>query len=245
MNALYWIILMTFVNGMLGLIGVFSFFIQKTGLDKIVLILVSFATGSLLGGTFFHLIPESLEKISLIPTIILGFIGILLFYSIEKFLHWHHCHEGKDCKHPISYLATYGDAIHNFIDGLLIASSFLVSIPLGIITSILIILHELPQEIGNFAVVVYGGFKRKKAIIYSFLAQLTSIIGGVLGYFFLSLQDYSSWLLSLTAGGFLYISLIDLIPEIVKEKRTNKIIINIIAIIIGIAITISAKILIE
>ena len=242
MQTLFWIILMTLINGLLAFSGAFSFLFSKKSLSKITIFLVSFAIGALLGGALFHFIPEALEKISITNIILLTILGALLFLLIEKLLHWHHCHDGK-CEHTFTYLILFGDAIHNFVDGLIIASSFLISIPFGIITSLLIITHELPQEIGNFGVLIHGGFKRGKALFYNFLAQLTSVFGGILGFFFLSLKDYSAYLLPIAAGGFLYIAICDLIPEVFKEKNKIKIIINILLIILGMIVLLSAKFL--
>jgi len=242
MGILFWIILMTLINGLLAFSGAFSFLFSKKSLSKITIFLVSFAIGALLGGALFHFIPEALEKISITIIILLTILGGLLFLIIEKLLHWHHCHDGK-CEHTFTYLILFGDSIHNFIDGLIIAGSFLISIPFGIITSLLIITHELPQEIGNFGVLIHGGFKRGKALFYNFLAQLTSVFGGILGFFFLSLKDYSVYLLPIAAGGFLYIAIGDLIPEVFKEKNKIKIIINLMLIILGLLVLLSAKFL--
>lgn len=240
MIILFWIILMTFINGLLAFSGAFSFLISKKSLSKITIFLVSFAIGALLGGAFFHFIPEALGKISIIRTILLILAGILIFFIAEKILHWHHCHDGK-CEHIYTYLMLYGDAIHNFLDGLIIAGSFFVSVHLGIITSLLIMSHELPQEIANFGVLIHGGMKRRKALFYNFLAQLTSVLGGILGFFFLSLKDYSVYLLPLAAGGFLYIAIGDLVPEVFKEKNKIKQIINILSLILGLLVLILAK----
>jgi zinc and cadmium transporter len=131
--------------------------------------------------------------------------------------------------------------MHNFVDGLLIAGSFLVSVQIGIVTSILVLAHELPQELGYFGVLVHGGFSKKKALFFNLLSQLTAVIGGFVGYFFLSLTKYSNYLLPIAAGGFVYVAVQDLIPEIFKEKSMKKIIINIIAIILGLLVLISAR----
>jgi len=232
---------MTLINGLVALVGVFSFLLTKNFLNKILIILVSFATGALLGGALFHFLPEAFTKLPIFLVSLLTLLGILIFYSTEKVLHWHHCHEGVCKRHPYTYLILYGDAIHNFIDGLIIASSFLLSIDFGILTSLIIIAHELPQEISDFGVLIHGGFSRKKALFYNFLSQLTAVIGGILGFFFLSIENYSTYLLPVAAGGFFYIAINDLIPEILKEKSPKKIIMNLLAIILGLLILISAK----
>ncbi|MDD5191605.1 MAG: ZIP family metal transporter [Candidatus Nanoarchaeia archaeon] len=241
LSILFWIILVTVLDGLLALTGAFSFLLSKKFFNKTLIVLVAFSVGALLGGALFHLLPESLNSLELTKTIILFILGIILFLVLEKLIHWRHCHE-PDCKiHPYSYLILYGDAMHNFIDGLLIAGSFLVSIPIGIVTSILVIAHELPQEIGYFGVLVHGGFSKKKALSFNLLSQLTAVIGGLAGYFLLSLTKYSAYLLPIAAGGFIYIAIQDLIPEVLKEKDNKKRIINLIAVILGFLLLLSAK----
>jgi len=241
MEILYWIILMTFINGLLAFAGIFTFFIPKKIFEKIIIFLVAFTTGTLLGGAFFHFLPEAFEKISLLFLLILVLVGFMLFFLLEKYVHWRHCHEGECEVHPVSYLILYGDSVHNFIDGLIIAGSFLISVPFGIISSLLVMAHELPQEIGDFGVLVYGGFEKNKALFYNFFAQLFSVLGGILGFYFFSAKEYLTFLLPIAAGGFLYIALADLIPEVFKEKKPIKILINIIVIILGLLLLLSAK----
>jgi len=240
-EVLFWIIVMTFINGLLAFAGAIFYIIFRKNIKKFLIYLVSFTTGALIGGALFHFIPESIEKISINQTFFITLVGFFGFLAIEKFLHWHHCHEGECEEHPFTYLLLWGDALHNFLDGLIIAGSFLISIPFGFITSILIMAHELPQEIGDFGVLVYGGLEKKKALFYNFLSQITSVMGGILGYFFLTTKEYVIYLLPFTAGGFLYIALADLTPEIFKEKNKKKIITNILFIIIGIILLITAK----
>jgi zinc and cadmium transporter len=241
MKTLLWIILMTFIDGLLGLTGIFSYFISKDSLHKIITILVSLATGSLIGGALFHFIPEAVGKMPTGIIILATAAGVVLFFIMEKLLYWHHCHNSGQCEHIYSYLILYGDAAHNFVDGLIISGSFVISTRLGVITSLLVMVHELPQEIGDFGVLVHGGFTRGKAIFYNFLAQLTAILGGVLGFFFLSLKESAVYVLPVAAGGFLYIAIADLIPEIFKERTGTKTILNLLVIILGMVILLSAK----
>jgi zinc and cadmium transporter len=244
LSILGWILLMTIINGLLAFVGAIFFFIFKKNLNKILIFLVSFTTGALLGGAFFHFIPEALGEISVISVSLLVVLGFFIFLILERVVHWHHCHDGKCEKHPFTFLILYGDGLHNFIDGLIIAGSFLISIPFGIITSLLIMSHELPQEIGDFGVLVYGGFSRGKALLYNFLSQLTAVLGGLLGFFFLQSGEYIVYILPVAAGGFIYIAVADLIPEIFKEKNLIKVIVNLLAIVLGLLLLISSKALV-
>ncbi|MFH1358383.1 MAG: ZIP family metal transporter [archaeon] len=243
MEILYWILLMTFINGLLAFAGGILYLVFGKNFNKIVIFLVAFTTGALLGGAFFHFIPEALGELFLIKTVLIIVLGFVLFLVLERILHWHHCHDGE-CKHVFHYLLLYGDGVHNFIDGLIIASSFIISIPFGIVTSLLIMSHELPQEIGDFGVLVYGGFSKGKALFYNFLSQLTAVLGGVFGFLFFGFGNYAIYLLPLAAGGFIYIAVADLIPEIFKEKDAVKIVINLIMIILGLLVLISGKLLV-
>jgi zinc and cadmium transporter len=243
LSVLMWILLVTIINGLLAFAGVLFLAISKKKLNKILIFLVSFTTGALIGGAFFHFIPEAIEEISLKTTTWLTISGFIIFMILEKTL-WHHCHHGHCDEHPFTYSLLYGDALHNFVDGLIIASSFIISIPLGIVTSFLILAHELPQEIGDFGALIYGGFTKTKALTYNFLTQLTAVLGGILGYFIPTIHENAIYLMPIAAGGFLYIAIVDLVPEIIKEKKPIKIILNLMAILVGLSIMISSKIFI-
>lgn len=245
MQTLYWIILATLINGLLGFSGAFSFLISKKTLKKITIFLVAFAIGALLGGALFHFLPEALEELKLMKTIILVLFGILIFYVLEKILHWHHCHDGECTVHPFTFLTLYGDSLHNFFDGLIIAGAFIVSVPIGIITTLLILTHEFPQEIADFGVLIHGGFSRGKALFYNFISQLTAVIGGILGFYFLAANEYAIYLFPIAAGGFLYIAIGDLVPEVLKEKNKIKRIANIALIVLGLLVLILAKLFVE
>jgi zinc and cadmium transporter len=169
------------------------------------------------------LLPESLEKLQGGETFVYALVGFTLFFLLERILYWRHCHEGHCDVHAFSYLNLFGDGIHNFIDGLVIAGSFLGGIPLGIATTVAVVSHEIPQEIGDFAVLIYGGFSKGRALFYNLLSGLTAVAGGVIGYFLATnIAGFSAPLLPLTAGGFIYIAASDLIPELHKEKDPNK-----------------------
>ncbi|MGC9150051.1 MAG: ZIP family metal transporter [Candidatus Micrarchaeia archaeon] len=243
MDVIFWVLLAVVIDSLVGLIGVFSLFVKEKTLQKLLLHLVSFASGALLAGGFYHLFLESVEKIGVFQAINYLLAGFIIFYLIEKILRWHHCHKIKCKVHPFSYLILLGDGIHNVTDGIVIAASFLVNINFGIITTLLIIAHEVPQELGNFATAVYGGIKKKKAILFTFLAQVTCVIGGLFGYYFLnSLQWLIGYILSFTAGGFIYISTSDLIPQLHEEVKTKKSILSFFLFLIGIFFLLLIKI---
>lgn len=245
MHVLLWIILATLLDGLIAFAGILTLLWSETRIRKIVKVLVAFSAGALLGGAFLHLLAESIEQIPKIQAFQLVLVGFVLFFLIEKFLHWHHCHEGKCEVHPVSYLILFGDAVHNFIDGLVIAAGFLVNPAFGIVTTLLIMGHEFPQELGDFGVMLYAGMEKKKALILNFLAQLTAVLGGVSGYF-LSLSVGSvSFLLPFAAGGFIYIAASDLTPELHKEKSLSKSMVSFAFLLIGMGFMLALKLLLE
>ncbi|MDI6868213.1 MAG: ZIP family metal transporter [Coprothermobacterota bacterium] len=207
---------------------------QKKGL--VIFGLVNLATGALIGAAFFHLIPESWEKTALSPYFLI--LGILLFFILEKFLYWRHCHSGEECKvhvEAFSYLNLIGDAVHNFIDGAVIAGAFLASSALGWATTLAVVLHEVPQELGDFAILLHGGFTPGKALFYNLLSQMTCILGGVLTYLVgETVHNLEPFLLSFAAGGFLYIALVDLLPEMRHSTGLKSALSEVILILAGI-----------
>jgi len=231
-HTLIYIILSTFLISLISFIGIFVLVLREKTLDKILLIFVSLSAGALIGGAFLHLLPEAIfqsgANSSNILTIFLVVIfGFCLFFVLEQFILWHHCHSathGHECKvKPFSYLMLFSDGLHNFIDGLVIAASFVISFPTGLAASLAIIIHEIPQEIGDFGVLVYGGFKKSKALFLNFLIGLIAILGGVVGFLLADKMSLSLvYLLPFAAGNFLYIAASDLIPEI-KQKESLRI----------------------
>jgi zinc and cadmium transporter len=237
MIILFYIILVTFVIALIAFVGVFTLAMKEHLLNQILLILVSLSAGALMGGAFLHLLPEAIEKTQPINPFLSVLIGFLLFFVIEKVLHWRHCHKGKCDVHTFHYMNLIGDSVHNFIDGLIIAASFIVSIPLGLTTTIAIAAHEIPQEIGDFGVLIFGGFKKKKAIVLNFAIALTIVAGGIVGYFISTVTEKAvAFLLPFAAGGFIYIAATDLIPEIKKEVHIPKSMATIFVFICGIII---------
>jgi zinc and cadmium transporter len=156
----------------------FTFYlsVREATLQRLSTFLVAFASGALIGGAFFHLLPEALALAG-DQAFLLVVLGVVLFFGVEKFLAWRHCHAGKCDVHTFTYLSLVGDALHNFLDGMLIAGSFLVSVELGVITTVVVILHEIPQELGDFGVLIYGGFSRAKPLLFNLLSAATAIAG--------------------------------------------------------------------
>ncbi len=217
---LLWILASAFAISLLGFAGVMFFGIKKKKLDKITESLVSFAAGALLGGAFFHLIPESVEMSGGVAAMGYVLIGFVVFLLIEGYFHWHLC---ESCKtHPFTYTMLIGDAVHNMIDGFVVAAAFIASTTLGLVTSLVIIGHELPQQIGLFGALVYGGHEKKKAVFYSFIAQSTIIVGAIIGYFAAKASEsIVPFLVAFAGGGFVYIASSDLIPEMHRMYRGN------------------------
>jgi len=245
MLVLLRILVATMVDGLVALVGAFSLAMKPSTLEKLIETMVAFAAGALLGGAFFHLLAESLETMQVNFSFYLLFAGFILFFLLEKFFYWHHCHEEGCEVHPVSYLILFGDGVHNFIDGLVIAASFVVSIPFGFVTTLLIIGHEVPQELGDFAVMVHAGFEKKKALLYNFAAQLTAVAGGLVGYFFSMSAGSVSFLLPFAAGGFIYIAASDLVPELHKQKNLAKSMASFVFFLGGIGFMIGIKLLLE
>ncbi|HEX9664568.1 MAG TPA: ZIP family metal transporter [Patescibacteria group bacterium] len=223
MIAFLWSIGATFVVSLISLISIVFLSFKEKVLEKILLILVGFSAGALLGNAFFHLIPEIVEEGVSQAVFIYIVVGFCLFFILEKFIFWHHCHTYKCEVKTFTYMNLVGDGLHNFIDGLVIAASFVTSIELGLATTLAVLIHEIPQEISDFGVLIYGGFSRGKALLYNFLSALLAIIGAVAGFaLVLNIEGVTKFLLAFTAGGFIYIAAADLIPELHKEIKIKK-----------------------
>lgn len=223
MNFLY-ALTASLIVSLISLIGVLALLIKDRILQKVIIYLVAFAAGGLIGGAFFDLIPEAAEYIKDITQLFVYVIlGYMIFFILEKYLHWRHCHS-PDCKlHRFTYLNIVGDIVHNFGDGLIIGAVFLVDVKVGIATTLAIILHEIPHELGNFTVLIYGGFTKRRALFFNFLSSLFAIAGTVVGYYVAGrISGFLQVLLPAAAGGFIYIASCDLIPELHKETDGRK-----------------------
>lgn len=245
MPILFWIISSTVIISACALIGILTLSLKDEFLNKTLTRLVALSSGALLGGAFLHLMPEGVEEMS--PKIFFAIVlaTIVFYLLIEKILHWRHCHKGPVCEThapSIGYMNLLGDSVHNFIDGLIIAGAFMIDIKLGLVTAVAMGLHEIPQEIGDFGVLLYAGFKKSRALFFNFLAALTTVAGGLTGWLLAHFSTgIEKYLLPVAAGGFLYIAVSDLLPELRKSISLKKFFIDFIFLLIGIAIIFMAS----
>jgi len=235
--TLIYILLANVIISAGSLVAIFTLALNQSFLNKILKSLIAVAAGTLLGATFFHLLPESTQNLSIEVALKITLVSFIVFFLIEKIFHWRHCHDASCTHHSFGVMNLIGDGIHNFIDGMVIAGAFLLDTNLGLATTLAIALHEIPQEIGDMGVLLYAGYSRKKAIIANILVGFTSIIGGVMGYFLLGYsQVLMNILLPVAAGGFLYIATTDLLPELRNEDNPKQVFFTFMAFMFGIAI---------
>jgi len=241
-----WILASGILMSAIALVGSGTFFLLGERLEKFLLPLVAFSAGALIGGAFFHLIPASLEKAGIDLTVFIWVLaGFSLFFAIEQFLHWHHCRRAETaCKKPLTYLILIGDGVHNFIDGMAIAGTFLLDVRLGMAAFLAAALHELPQELGDMSVLLYGGWSKRQALVFNFLSSLTFFGGGLL-VFAVSSQFDVSFLIPFAAGNFLYIGASDLIPEVNKHESLIANIKHFVSFIIGLGLMLVVKVILE
>lgn len=230
----------------LSFIGALSLAVSLKKLKNIVIFLVSLSAGSLLGGATLHLLPEAISECGSTMSIWYYFLaGIIIFFILEKIICWRHCHIHTSDEHPhsLGLMNLIGDGLHNFIDGMVIAGAFLVNSQLGFITTIAVITHEIPQEIGDFGVLLQAGYSRAKALFLNFLTALTAVLGAGLAILIGSrIENFTAVILSFTAAGFIYIATADLIPELKKDNRLLKSLGQLGSILLGVGIMLAMKI---
>lgn len=229
-----------FVVSALSMVGGVTLIFSKTIVQKSLLVLISFAAGALLGDAFLHLIPEIAESprgFDLTASFSL-LAGVIAFFILEKVLHWHHSHvPSEEVLHPVAITNLVGDALHNFVDGALIAGAFLVSPKLGLATAIAVALHEIPQELGDFAIMMHAGLRPGRALLLNLLTGLASVAGAAITLLVSqAVPQIVSVLVPVTAGGFVYIASTDLIPELHKEPEAGKSFVQLIGLLAGVGI---------
>lgn len=227
MPAIEPILIASLVGGIGGLAGGILLLLGKTVKENVIHVLVSFAAGALLGAAFFDLLPEALEHaeefgLTEHTVFLWAIIGILSFYLLDRGIHWFQNYQKKDYSHgSISVpLVVLGDSVHNFIDGVAIAITYIVNPVLGITTTLAVIAHELPQEIGDFAVLLHQGMKKKKVLLINLFSGFLCVLGAIIGIIIGERVEFIlPYALSLTAGFFIYIALTNLLPEIHGEEK--------------------------
>lgn len=220
-NIWLYTLLSVLLVSLISLIGVFALALNKERLKKWLLSLISFSAGALLGDVFIHILPEIAEKGWEQTTSLYLLAGIIIFFILERSILWHHSHsEHEESIHAYTYLSLISDGLHNLIDGMIIAAAFLASTKLGLATTLAVIFHEIPEELGHFAVLIHGGFSKGRALFYNFISALTAFLGaaGVL-VIFNNLETAPTPLLAISAASFIYIAMSDLVPELHKEPN--------------------------
>jgi zinc and cadmium transporter len=237
METLVWIFLAVLLVSLVSLFGIIALYIRDEVFESLIFVLIAFAAGTLLGAAFLDLLPEAVGEGEGEGVFSAVLLGILVFFIMERFIHWRHCHEGHCDVHAFSYLNLVGDGVHNLLDGMIIAWSFMTDVSLGIVTTTAIALHELPQEMGDFAILVYGGFSRGKALVFNFLTALTSFLGAAGAYFLFPAMNISTApILGFAGGAFIYIASTDLMPELHKEGDFKKSLVQFVSLLLGIGV---------
>lgn len=235
--VLEWILGATLLVSLVSFVGALTLPLKEKTTTLLLTGLVSFATGTMLGAAFLDVLPEAIETIEPLHALQVALAGIVIFFIVEKIIYWHHHHgtHGKEEK-PLAYLNLIGDGIHNFFDGAAIAASFLSGTEIGIAATLAIILHEVPQEMGDFSLLLYSGLTKTKALFFNFLSALSAILGALIFYYFASsVKNLEGIGLAFAGGMFIYIATADLLPEIQKETEIKKSIGQLALILLGIA----------
>jgi zinc and cadmium transporter len=236
----FYTILSVLVISLVSLIGIFTLSVNIEKLKKILLFLVSFAAGALLGDAFIHLLPESFkETSSFLRTSWFILLGIVFFFILEKILFWRHCHipTSEEHPHPVGIINLVSDGFHNLIDGVIIAGSFLLSPPVGLATALAVLLHEIPQEIGDFGILLHAGYTRRKALLFNFISALVAVLGAVLTLAIgAKIEGIAQFIIPLTIGGFIYIAAADLIPTIHREEHTGHSLLQLLFFLMGVGV---------
>ena len=237
------------IVSLISLIGISVLYFSKRKIKTFVVLLVGFSAGALLGDAFLHLIPEA-AKNGFVPAISLYIlIGILFAFIVEIVFHFGHHHhiehhakksKGKKKIKVLGYMNLFGDGMHNFVDGIVIGASYLISFPVGFATTIAVIFHEIPQELGDFGVLLHAGFNRAKALMFNFASATLAILGGLLSVLLIGrIEGLLIFLIPFTAGNFIYIAASNLIPELQKEPALKRSIMQLLAMIIGIIVMVA------
>lgn len=222
MPVLGWIVVGGLAMSTLALVGSAALLMPERLFSRVIMPLVALAAGALLGGALFHMLPESIEvlgnRLSVYGWVVAGMFS---FHVLEQFLHWHHCHRPISEHRPLGYLILAADGLHNLIGGVAVGSAFIVDIRLGIVTWVVAAAHEIPQELGDFGILVHSGWSIRNALLYNVVSALTFPLGGLLAYGFAGKVEVAV-LVPFAAGNFIYIALADLLPEITTSPKLRQ-----------------------
>ncbi len=244
-NVLAYTLISVVVTTAISLVGIFALLATRR-IERYVTYLVALSAGALLGDVFIHILPEVFStRGEITKTASLMLLGVLVFFILERFLRHHHshahAHEPEGCSETgvraVGHMNLISDGAHNFLDGIAIGASYLISIPVGIATTVAVILHEIPQEIGDFGLLLHAGFTKKKALLYNILSASLAIVGAVLALAFSSFsENVATIVLPITAGSFLYIALADLLPELQETTESKKALLELFFVFLGIGL---------
>ena len=214
MSVLAWIVVSGLAMSALALVGGASVLIRESLFRRLVMPLVALAAGALLGGAMFHMLPQSMSVLDdTLSVVVWAVAGLFAFHVLEQFLHWHHCHRPVSEHGPLGYMILVADGLHNLIGGLAVGSAFVVDVRLGIVTWLVAAAHEVPQELGDFGILIHSGWSRRHALMFNFASALTFPLGGLIAYALAGRVDVAV-LVPFAAGNFIYIAVADLLPEI-------------------------------
>ncbi len=223
MSTLWWIVVLGVAMSSIAMVGSITLVLSEETLDRLLIPLVALAAGSLLGGAFFHMLPNAIDELGNTQAVWTWFLaGFTAFFLLEQTLHWHHCHRAVSKHRPMGHLILVADGLHNFIGGMSVASAFFIDHRVGLITWTAAAAHEVPQELGDFGILVNSGWDRRTALLYNVASGSTFLIGGLLAYALSDSVDIV-FLVPFAAGNFAYIGATDLLPELTTDPAlTNK-----------------------
>jgi zinc and cadmium transporter len=244
-SSLTWIVSGGVAMSAISLVGAVTFLLGEETQRRLIRPLVAFAAGSLLGGAIAHMIPEATARGGGMTPYVSVLAGFALFLAIEQFLHWHHCHrETADCRPPLGYLILVGDGLHNLLGGLAVGAAFVADVRVGLTIWLAAAAHEIPQELGDFGVLVHGGWTRGRALTFNLISSATFLAGGVAAWAASARFD-TAWLLGFAAGNFLYIGASDLVPEVNRQRELGAGVLHFLAFAAGAGLLVALKVVLH
>jgi len=240
-----WILASGILMSAIAMVGSVTLFLPPARLRQVLLPLVALSAGTLLGGALFHLLPASIEHFGNgLRPFLWVVAGFALFFALEQFLNWHHCHETEYAHRPLTYLVMFADTVHNFVDGLAVAGAFLIDVRTGIGACLAAAAHEIPQELGDFAVLIHGGWRPASALLVNGISALAFLAGGMVAWGSSRYFDVS-FLVPFAAGNFIYIAAADLIPEVKSQTTLAHSVLHFASFLTGLALLFAMRVYLE